>query len=164
VILSLSAIALGMAGCHTIEPVCAPDPGATGYAFCGGYAVQRYIYPAHLVRRAIVEAMQDMYMSKVKETIRESKEARGVKLAGLAYDGRLVCVTIDPRDEGTTIVTVRFDVYGDEPSSKVLLDRISSRLATLPPAVASPFADRAFSESVLHRGQDLAGYRGATLR
>jgi hypothetical protein len=63
-----------------------------------------------------------------------------------------------------SIVSVAVDVYGDEPVSKILLERIGIRLATLPQAINPPFDPRAMTDSITHRGQDVEGYRGAPLR
>jgi hypothetical protein len=147
------------AGCQTARPIASPDPGATGYAYVHGYAVQRFVYPAPLLRRAAVEAMTDMKINSVKEEARDD----GVRFCGYMFDGRFVAVTIRAEGEAS-IMSVRFDVYGDEPLSKILLDRTSIRLSTLLPPVNPVFAPRAFSDSITHRGQDVAGYRGTPLR
>jgi hypothetical protein len=154
----VAAAALG-AGCRSVEPPLRPDPGATGYAFINPYAVQRYVYPAPIVERAAIEAMADMKIDAVKRTTKPD----GVSLKGFMYDGRYTCVAIE--DHGrNSIVSVAVDVYGDEPVSKILLERIGIRLATLPQAINPPFDPRAMTDSITHRGQDVEGYRGAPLR
>jgi hypothetical protein len=155
----LMAIGTAGAGCQSVRPVASPDPGATGYAYVNGYAVQRFLYPAPLLRRAAVEAMSGMSINSVKEETRED----GIRLCGYVYDGRYVAVTIRPKDD-TAIMSVRFDVYGDETMSKILIDRTSLRLSTLIPPGDPSFGPRALSDSITHRGQDVVGYRGMPLR
>jgi hypothetical protein len=160
---ALGAVALAawvaLGGCHTAKPPLRPDPGVTGYAFIGGYSVQRYVFPAELVERAVIEAMTDMKMHAVKPSVKED----GVCFAGETYDGRCIVVTVEDRG-GSTIVSSRFDVYGDEPSSKVLNDRIAVRLATLPQVVNPPLDPRNYSDAITHRGMKVEGYRGAPQR
>jgi hypothetical protein len=164
------------------------DPGVTGYSHILGCVAQRFVFPAPLVERAAIEAMTDMKMHSVRRSVkgpphglklgkdkdkdkRKDQDKGGdpgappgmVVLDGLLYDGRLICVEIEPQG-GATGVRVRIDVYGDEPMSKVLLDRMGVRLATLPQAVNPPFETRNLSDSILHRGMQVEGYRGAPLR
>src|SRR3954464_9268403 len=75
-------VAVALAGCQSVRPVAAPDPGATGYAYVHGYAVQRFLYPAPVLRRAVVEAMSDMRINSVKE----EEKADGVSLCGYMFD------------------------------------------------------------------------------
>ena len=152
------ALALS-SGCQSITPPLRPDPGVTGYAYVNGYAVQRYLYAPNLVERAATEAMSDMKFHAVKRKV----ESNGVSLCGYTYDGRFITFTFEPCNEGT-IGTVRVDTYGDEPISKILLDRTSIRLATLPQDLTPPLDPRALSDSILHRGAYIEGYRGAPLR
>ena len=155
---SLLVIGLG-SGCQSITPPLRPDPGVTGYAYVNGYAVQRFLYSPELVERAATEVFSDMKFSAVRRKV----EPNGVKLCGYTYDGRYVDFTMEPCNEGT-IGSVRIDAYGDEPISKIFIDRTSIRLATLPQDLTPPFDPRALSDSILHRGQYIEGYRGAPVR
>ena len=157
-----------LSGCLEIERL--PyriDPGETGYSHILGSLAQRYVYPLPLVERAMIEAMTDMQMHSVRRIVKTAKkEACGagiVYLAGLLYDGRAILVELEPQGEATG-VRVRIDVYGDEPTTNLLFERTSIRLATLPQSVNSPFDPRSLSGSVLHRGMEVEGYRGAPLR
>jgi hypothetical protein len=131
----------------------------TGYAYCNGFAAQRFLYPAPLIERAAAEAMADL---KIRGVHREAKPD-GVCFLGYLYDGRYIRVGVEPQ-ANTTIVSVNVDVYGDEPFSEIFLNRLSIRIATLPQAVNPPFDPRALTDSISHRGQDIEGYRGAPLR
>jgi hypothetical protein len=143
------------------------DPGETGYAYIMGFVAQRYVYPAPMVERALIEAMTDMGVNSVRRMIKKDKNEEGerelVCLAGLMYDGRAILVEIEPQGEATG-VRVRIDVYGDDPMSNQVLERTSIRLATLPQAVNPPFDTRSLSDSAVHRGAEVEGYRGAPLR
>jgi hypothetical protein len=146
-------------GCNSAHLPLRPDPGATGYAMCGPYSVQRFVYPNAVVERAAVEAMTDMKIHTVKRT----PKADGVCFRGFMYDGRYVLLTVEPEGPNS-IVSIMIDVYGDEPISKILIDRIGIRLSTMPKAVIPPFDPRSMTDSATHRGMDVEGYRGAPLR
>jgi hypothetical protein len=158
-ILAVAVLATLETGCETVRPALRPDPGVTGYANIGPYSVQRFFFAPNLVERAAVEAMTDMKMNSVKRTAKDD----GVSLKGFLYDGRYICLTLEPEGPNT-IVSINIDVYGDESMAQILLDRMGVRLATLPQVVNPPFDPRAMSDSVLHRGKSVEGYRGATLR
>ena len=141
------------------------DPGLTGYSQVLGFITQRYVYPLPLVERALVEAMNDMKMHSIyKKPLGDGHQSDIVRLCGLLYDGRAVVAELEPQGEGTTVVRTRIDVYGDEPLTNILYQRTSVRLATLPQSIVPPFDTRGLSDSVLHRGMDIEGYRGAPLR
>ncbi|MFO0910799.1 MAG: DUF3568 family protein [Isosphaeraceae bacterium] len=137
------------------------DPGETGYSHVLGFVSQRYVYPLPLVERATIEAMGEMHIHSVRRGV--TKDGNIVKLTGLFYGGSGILLELEPQNEATA-VRVRIDLYGDEPRSRILLERISIRLATLPQSVNSPFDTRSLSDSVLHRGMEIEGYRGAPLR
>ena len=158
-VLAFGALAAFGTGCLAVKPPLRPDPGATGFAVCGPYVVQRFLYPMPLVERAAIEAMSDMKISNVHR----KPKTDGICFVGSMYDGRYVWYTIEA-DGPNTIATVEIDLYGDEPLSKILLDRTGIRLATLPQSINPPFDPRAITDSITHRGQDVEGYRGAPLR
>ena len=159
----LSAIA-SSTGCILADRSVRLDPGLTGYSQVLGWVTQRYVYPLPVVERAVVEAMNDMKMHSVsKKPLGKGHKDDLVVLNGLLFDGRCILVELEPQGEGT-VVRTRIDVYGDEPQSQILMQRTSVRLATMPQSVTPPFEPRALSDSVLHRGMNVEGYRGAPLR
>lgn len=158
-VLALSTLAALAAGCNSVRLPLRPDPGVTGYSMIGPYSVQRFVYPVPIVERAAIEAMTDMKI----HSVRRKPKADGVCLQGFMYDGRYVVLTIEAEGPNS-IVTVNIDPYGDEPVSKILLDRTSIRISTMPQAIAPPFDPRALTDSDTHRGQDVESYRGALLR
>jgi hypothetical protein len=157
-VLALGVLA-ALAGCYSARLPLRPDPGVTGYAMIGPYSVQRFTYPVPIVERAAVEAMTDMKI----HSVRRKPKVDGICLQGFMYDGRYVLLTIEAQGP-FSIVTVVIDVYGDEPISKILLDRIGIRISTMPQSIAPPFDPRAISDSDTHRGMDVEGSRGAPLR
>ncbi len=164
-VLAISALAAFGTGCQSMKPPLRPDPGVTGYAACGPYVVQRYLYPLPMVERAAIEAMTDM---KINNVCRKPKKpgtlkGDGISFLGYLFDGRYVWYTLEA-DGPNTIATVEIDVYGDEPMSKILLERTAIRLATLPQSVNPPTDPRAVSDGATHRGFAVEGYRGAPLR
>ena len=158
-LLVCTTIAVSGVACNTARLPLRPDPGATGYANIGIYTVQRFLYAPGVVERAVVEAMADLKIHSVKRKPKDD----GVSFLGLLWDGRYFCATIEPEGRGC-VVTVNVDIYGDEPFSKMFLEWVSTRIATLPQSVNPPFAPEAVTDSILHRGQDVEGYRGAPLR
>jgi hypothetical protein len=159
-VMAASLIAAFCAGCDTVRPLLRPDPGVTGYAFCSGYAVQRYLYDLPQIERAAIETLSDLKVTNVQRKVEKNR----VKLQGYLFSGRYLCMTIESEGPGVTIVSVNVDVYGDEPFSKIVLDRISIRMATMPRTVNSLYDPRSLSDSIEHRGQVVEGYRGAPLR
>lgn len=157
--LAFCALATFGAGCDSVMLPLRPDPGATGYANIGPYSVQRFVYPVPIVERAVIEAMTDMKMHSVKRKAKSD----GVCLQGFTYGGRYVLATIEA-EGSNSIVTVNIDPYGDEPMSKILLERTGIRIATMPQSIAPPFDPRAITDSITHRGADVEGYRGVPLR
>jgi hypothetical protein len=158
-LLALSLLATASTGCNTAHPPLRPDPGATGYAMIGPYSVQRFVYSLPIVERAAVEAMTDMKI----HSVRRKPKKDGVCFQGFMYDGRYVVYTLEV-EGANTIATVTIDVYGDEPVSKILLERTSIRISTMPQSIAAPFDSRAITDAISHRGADVEGYRGVPLR
>jgi hypothetical protein len=158
---SASAIALLLlgAGCETIHPEQKPDPGETGFSYFLANGLQRYVYPPPMVERALVESFHTLGAQGIYRT-----EKDGVaKYCGQLFDGRGILVTVSDC-EGDSIVRIWVDGWGDEPFSRLLIDHISIRLAAMAQPEDPRTSPRAYSDSALHRGQDVAGYRGAPLR
>jgi hypothetical protein len=158
-VLTFGALAVSGPGCDTVRPMLRPDPGMTGYAYCSGFAAQRFLFPPVLVERAAVEALADLKVNNVHKSMKSD----GACLLGYLYDGRYIRLSIEP-SQNVTIVSVNVDIYGDEPFSQIVLNRISVRLATTPQVVNPPYDPRNLTDSIQHRGQDVEGYRGAPLR
>lgn len=168
------ALGVGAVGCRTVpqwpsttlEPAAGGSTGSIGYAYRAGLASQSFAKPEPDVAEAARAAFEDLAVGQVKATARGG---RGTMLDGRAADGRRVRLMLVPRD-GQTTASVQVGLFGDEPLSRALLDRIGIRLGTLPPEAipsevpsdpgANPFVDReAVSDSVMFRGMTDGGYR-----
>jgi hypothetical protein len=97
-----------------------------------------------------------------------------IRFCGRLYDTRGVIVDLRPRPD-CTLMAVKMGPSGDEPLSRILVDRVSLRLAMQPrfpvlpgteanPAANPNFARDALPDSIQHLGQDVTGYRGTPLR
>jgi hypothetical protein len=163
-----AALPLLLAGCQTVDMLHGKDAGATGWAYVHWPVVQRYSVPLPLLRRAAIEAMTDMGINAVKE----HEIPDGVVFAGRTYLYQKIWVHLQQVDDCTFMKVKVCVLGGDEPISKVLIDRTSVRLATQPrfarpPDASGPdpnMARDAAPDSIIHMGQDVAGYRGIPLR
>jgi hypothetical protein len=174
--LGLLAAAGPLTGCQTVTTGDRIDPGLTGYSTILGCAAQRFVFPLPVVERAAVEAMTTLGIHSVRKSLKgpgygpihhahegDQKPPEMVVLNGNLYDGRFICMELEPQGEATG-VRIRVDMYGDEPFSKLLLDHMAVRLATMPQSVIPPFDPRTLSDGASHRGMQVEGYRGAPLR
>ena len=66
-------------------------------------------------------------------SIRRTSEEGTVLLEGTTADNRRASVTLHPQNAGTRVST-RLGLFGDEPLSRALMDRINVRLGVLPPS------------------------------
>jgi hypothetical protein len=140
------------------------DAGATGLSYVKHHLSKRYAVPLPQVRKAAIEAMDDMGMDSVKE----KEITDGILFEGKAYDYRRVHVRLRA-GEGCTTVNVHIGLADDEPFARVLFDRISLRLATQPrlpeqPGLFTNLPRDLAPDSMSHMGQDVSGYRGMPLR
>ncbi len=58
-------------------------------------------------------------------SVKRDAKKDGICLKGFVYDGRFIIVALESEGQNT-IVSVQVDVYGDEPLSKILLERMGS--------------------------------------
>ncbi len=126
-----AAVLSGLApsGCSTIGPVAGTLPGTSGSSYAAGRATQPFAYPPEAMRSAVLAAMDDLRISSV----RQARDNGSFLYNGTTADGRGVTVAVRPH-QGTARVSVRVGWFGDEPLSKLLMDRIGIRLGTLPPS------------------------------
>ena len=128
----------GGTGCSTVAPsavkaMANPAPGAdtgAGYSFSAGRATQTFSSSAQVVAPAVVAAMDDLRI----EDVRRVNESSMTIFEGKTADNRRASVTLRPQKQGSTRVTVRIGLFGDEPLSRALMDRVGIRLGDLPPA------------------------------
>ena len=127
----------GGSGCQTLGPaslsaLAQPAVTVTGYTYSGGRAVQSFALPPKNVEPAALAAMDDLRI----HSVRRISEEGSIVLEGTTPDNRRASMTIHPQNAGTRVST-RLGFFGDEPLSRALMDRISVRLGTLPPAAVS---------------------------
>lgn len=119
------------AGCHTVGSPPAVHTGGAGveFAYSGGRGVQAFPHPPEAVRPAVLSALGDLGIEKV----RQSRDGTAFIIEGATADGRRASLTLRPHPAGSR-VSARVGWFGDEPLSQALLERVAVRLGTLPPA------------------------------
>jgi hypothetical protein len=157
-------------GCMTVQPAAVTAQnggnGTTGFSYLGGRATQTFAPGPAAVQPAVLAAMDDLRMTAVRQT----KEPGSLVLEGTTADNRRAAVTIHPQPGGATRLTTRIGLFGDEPLSRALMDRVAIRLGALPPSAipveppsspgANPFFSRsAVSDAVMLKDQADAPYR-----
>ena len=105
------------------------EPSASGFSYSAGRAIQSFAFAPQSVEPAASAAMDDLRIHSLRRTSEEGT----VVLEGNTADNRRASVTIHPQNAGTR-VSARLGLFGDEPLSRALMDRINVRLGTLPPS------------------------------
>lgn len=168
--------AAASAGCQTVNPSAlsalgrsadGAAPGPSGaFSYFGGRAAQSYARPPAAVHPAVVAALDDLRVGSV----RQLNEGAAIIYEGTTADDRKASVTLRPHPAGSRL-TARIGLFGDEPLSRALMDRVSVRLGTLPPSAvpadppSSPssnpwFSRSAVPDSVMFKDQADASFRG----
>lgn len=158
-------------GCRTLpsmipEQRSVPAAVSIGYSYRAGLASQSFPESEPKVAEAAGAALEDLAVANLKTTARGGN---GTFVDGRAADGRRVRLILMPRD-GQTTAMVQVGLFGDEPLSRAVLDRIGIRLGTRAPEPvpdvlpsdpeSNPFVDReAVPDSVMYRGMTDSGYR-----
>lgn len=168
-----TALCFGTAGsgCQTLGPAslsALSQDAVTGYTYSGGRAVQSFALPPKDVEPAALAAMDDLRIHSIRRTSEEGT----IVLEGTTPDNRRASMTIHPQNAGARVST-RLGIFGDEPLSRALMDRMSVRLGTLPPTAVSvdpppsepgknPYFSRAaVSDSEMLKDQADAHFRGS---
>ena len=174
--IALTATALAAAfapgaGCQTVGPATLAAAGQAGaeYAYTGGRAVQTLVQPPASVQPAVLSAMDDLRIAGVRQT----RDGDAVVLEGTTADNRRATITVRQNGVGTRL-TARFGLFGDEPLSRALMDRVGVRLGALPPSAipveppsnpaSNPYFSRgAVSDAEMFREQAEAPYRSTAV-
>ncbi len=177
--IALSAAALLAAaapGCQTVAPSALPGfsqrssvVAGSEFSYAGGRAVQTFAQPPTTVQPAVITALGDLRI----EELRQTTEAGSVVFEGTTADNRKATVTLRPHPAGSRL-SVRVGLFGDQPLSRAIMDRVGVRLGALPPSAvpadapsapdANPYFSRAaVPDSEMLKGVAEAPYRGTVV-
>ncbi len=170
----------GGLGCQTVNPSAlnffnrnresdGPTPVVGASSYTGGRAVQVFALPMLTVKPAVALALEDLRV----ENVRERVVAGAVHFEGTTTDKRRASVILRNHPVGMRL-SARIGVFGDEPLTQFLLDRVGVRLGTLPPESVpetppsepgrNPYFSRsAVSDAIMLRDQADAPYRGTAV-
>lgn len=167
--------AVAGAGCQTVGPAAVsrmgrPEaPAGPGFSYSAGRAVQTYSQVPATVHPAVLAALDDLRV----QAVREVNDGNAIIVEGTTADNRRASVTLRPHPGGTRL-SARIGLFGDEPLTHALVDRVGVRLGTLPPAAipADPpsepapnpyFSRAAVPDSEMLKEQVVAPYRGTVV-
>ena len=128
-------------GCRTVRTDALTGTGGSSgdYSYVGGRAAQTLASTPINVQPAVLSALDDLRFTSV----RQINEAGAIVFEGTTPDNRRASVTLRPHPAGTTRLTARIGMFGDEPLSRALVDRVAIRMGTAAP---QPIPDSAPSE------------------
>lgn len=143
------------------------QPASAGFTYSAGRAIQSFGVGPQSVEPAALAAMDDLRIHSIRRTSEEGT----VVLEGTTADNRRASITIHPQNGGTR-VSARLGLFGDEPLSRALMDRINVRLGALPPTAVpvdppsepgkNPFFSRqAISDEEMLKDHADAAFKGA---
>jgi uncharacterized protein YceK len=133
----VSGCGLCASGCATVAPRIEAESSLSS-TYTGGRAIQDFARSPGDLGSAVAEAMEDLKMTSLER----GRDGSVYKISASTADKRSVLVTMRPH-QGLTRLACRVGLFGDEPLSKALLERVGVRLGTLPPA---PIPDQAPSK------------------
>ncbi|MFO0952431.1 MAG: DUF3568 family protein [Isosphaeraceae bacterium] len=122
---------LTLPGCASVRPLplIGMDSTPTDFSFSAGRASQTFKGTPTSVQPAVVAALDDLRISAVHQRL----DGGAIMYEATTADNRGANVALRPQPSGTTRVTARIGVFGDEALSRALMDRIAIRLGALPP-------------------------------
>ncbi|MFO0907208.1 MAG: DUF3568 family protein [Isosphaeraceae bacterium] len=162
-------LATTLTGCSSVRPFSATaltNEGTSDFSYMAGRATQTFAESPATVQPAVLAALEDLRFVAV----RQDHDAGVLTFHGSTPDNRTAVVNLKPQPGGATRVVTRIGVFGDEPLSRALMDRVAVRLGTLPPtaipidppsqASGNPFFSRdAVSDTEMLRDQADAPYK-----
>ena len=104
---------------------CAPElvgPNAAAYSVSTLHAVTDHDMTR--VYQAAAKAVTDLEM----EVTDQSKDVFSAKVVGKSADGKVVTISMKPREDGLTSIKLRVGSFGDEHKSRAIYDRIQKNL------------------------------------
>ncbi len=166
-----AAIAGAGAGCSTIPPAALTAVGNTtptpAFSYSAGRALQSFALPPSKVQPALLAAVDDLRMQSVSVT----QEGSNTVVQATTPSNHRATIMLRPEPTGSHI-SARIGMFGDEPFSRALMDRVAVRLGTAPPKAipaetpsapaSNPYFSRtAVSDEVMLKDQADAPYRGS---
>jgi hypothetical protein len=147
-ILVSAGLAALASACQTVNPSVVgglarsspSEPKTSELSYFGGRAVQTFAQPPASVQPAVVAALDDLRVHKVRQT----NEGGTIVFEGTTADKRQASITLRPQAGGSRL-SARFGLFGDEALSRALMDRVAVRVGALP-AEPTPSAGNAPSE------------------
>jgi hypothetical protein len=170
-LLALSLTGLAVAGCSSVRPFATTslsDASSSDYAYLAGRATRTFAFPPVTVQTAVAAAMDDLRISAARQT----RESGILILEGTTADNRKALLSLKPHPGNATHLGVRIGLFGDEPLSRALMDRVAIRLGTLPPSAipvdppsspgSNPYVSRgAVPDSVMFKDVSEAPYKAS---
>jgi Protein of unknown function (DUF3568) len=153
-VLTLPLIWIVAAGCSSVRPFAASSvsDGASGdFAYVAGRATRTFPAPPATVQPAVLSALDDLRVG----AIRRSNNGGTMVIEGTTADNRKALLTLGTQPGTGSRLTARVGIFGDEPLSRALMDRVAIRLGTLPPTAvpvdppSSPDANPYFSRKAV---------------
>jgi hypothetical protein len=159
------------AGCSSVRPFAASSvsEGTSGdFAYLAGRATRTFASPPATVQPAVLASLDDLRVASVSQ----SHNAGTLIFEGTTADNRKALVTLNAHPGGSTRLSARIGMWGDEPLSRALMDRVAIRLGTLPPTAvpvdppstpdSQPFFSRkAITDAVMLKDQADAPYKNS---
>jgi hypothetical protein len=176
-VLAASAGFLAVSGCAMTSRVSPPEgeklasyspPSerpALSPRFSAGRSMQDFRFPAGEVTGAVLEAMSDLNMT----VTRRAQDGPASQIEARTSDNRSVVVTLRPQ-KPITHVSCRIGLFGDEPLSRTLLQRVGVRLGILPPEAipesppSQPAANPFFSRDAVSNEEMMRDFYEAPYR
>jgi hypothetical protein len=123
-------------GCSSVKPSAIPAAGNPAPApglvptYSAGRASRTFSSSTTEILPAVVAALQDLQI----EGVHRINDGSLIVVEGTTSDKRRASITIRPQNPSSTRLTARVGLFGDEPLSKALIERVGIRLGELPPA------------------------------
>ena len=127
-------------GCHTTSPStlsasnqnptssAVADPEST-FSYAAGRAIQTFPQSTATLQPIVLSALEDLRIHSVTLT----REVGAVVFKGTTASAARASVTLRPTPDGSRL-SARIGLFGDEPLSRALMDRVGIRLGSLPPS------------------------------
>ncbi len=127
----LLGLSLLTSGCMTTNPRLEPgkEPSTNSTVYSNGSAVGDLPREPGAVMAVVAEALGDLQMTELKR----SRDGLSYLVEAQTKDGRAVRVAVRPH-QNESRVACRVGLFGDQPLSSAVIERVGIRVGALPPA------------------------------